>query len=129
ALGPTIIRNMLANSIALGTFEVLKEDATNRYNCTAPQLPSYVVMTAAGIAGLLYWVTIFPVDVVRSAMASDSIIYSERKCPTMAVTVQKLWAEGGIKRFYKGFKPCLMRGGPENAAMLYTVDRVTNSLS
>eukprot|EP00803_Ostreobium_quekettii_P004763 evm.model.scf_688.1 EVM.evm.TU.scf_688.1 scf_688:9330-12090(-) len=129
ALGPTIIRNTPANSIFLGTFQVLKEDAAKRYNCTVPELPPYVVMTAAGIGGLLYWVTIFPVDVVKSAMATDSIIYSERKYPTMAVTVQKLWAEGGIKRFYKGFTPCLMRACPANVAMLYTVDHVTNMLS
>ena len=38
--------------------------------------------------------------------------------------LQKLYAEGGIGRFYKGFSPCLMRAVPANACMLYTVDKV-----
>ena len=38
--------------------------------------------------------------------------------------VQLLWGEGGIKRFYKGFTPCLIRAGPANGVMLLTVEKV-----
>ncbi len=34
-----------------------------------------------------------------------------------------------MKRFYKGFTPCLIRAAPANAAMLFTVDRVTAALA
>jgi solute carrier family 25 carnitine/acylcarnitine transporter 20/29 len=34
-----------------------------------------------------------------------------------------------VKRFYKGFTPCLIRAAPANAAMLFTVDRVTAALA
>ena len=44
-------------------------------------------------------------------------------------TVQKLYAEGGIGRFYKGFGPCITRAAPANAAMLFTVDKVTQYLN
>jgi hypothetical protein len=43
--------------------------------------------------------------------------------------MQLLWAEGGFKRFYKGFTPCLIRAAPANGAMLYTVDKVTHMLN
>jgi solute carrier family 25 carnitine/acylcarnitine transporter 20/29 len=43
--------------------------------------------------------------------------------------LQLLWAEGGVKRFYRGFTPCLIRAAPANGAMLYTVDTVTNWLN
>ena len=36
----------------------------------------------------MYWVTIYPLDQIKSAMATDSIIVSERKYPTMTVTAQ-----------------------------------------
>ena len=36
----------------------------------------------------MYWVAIYPLDQIKSAMATDSIIVSERKYPTMAVTAQ-----------------------------------------
>jgi solute carrier family 25 carnitine/acylcarnitine transporter 20/29 len=43
--------------------------------------------------------------------------------------VQKLWAEGGLGRFYRGFTPCILRSCPANAAMLVTVDYVGNQLN
>ena len=43
--------------------------------------------------------------------------------------MQKLYAEGGIGRFYKGFTPCIARAAPANAAMLFTVDKVTQYLN
>ncbi len=42
---------------------------------------------------------------------------------------QKLHAEGGIARFYRGFTPCIIRAMPANAAMLFTVEVVTNALN
>ena len=51
-------------------------------------LPGWMTVTAAGIGGLMYWVTIYPLDQIKSAMATDSIIVSERKYPTMTVTAQ-----------------------------------------
>ena len=47
-----------------------------------------MTVTAAGIGGLMYWIAIYPLDQIKSAMATDSIIVSERKYPTMAVTAQ-----------------------------------------
>ena len=46
-------------------------------------LPAVSVLSAAGIAGPLYWIAIFPVDVIKSSMQTDSIIKSERVYPTM----------------------------------------------
>ena len=42
--------------------------------------------------------------------------------------MQKLYAEGGVARFYKGFTPCLLRAFPANGIMLLTVDSVNNML-
>ena len=43
--------------------------------------------------------------------------------------LQKLMAEGGPSRFYKGFTPCLARAMPANGIMLFTVDKVTAVLN
>lgn len=45
-------------------------------------------MSAAGFGGLLYWVSIFPLDVVKSAMASDTIVKSERVYTDMVTTTK-----------------------------------------
>jgi solute carrier family 25 carnitine/acylcarnitine transporter 20/29 len=49
--------------------------------------------------------------------------------PANRARAQLLWADGGVKRFYRGFTPCLIRAAPANGAMLYTVDTVTNMLN
>jgi solute carrier family 25 (mitochondrial carnitine/acylcarnitine transporter), member 20/29 len=59
---------------------------------------------------------------------TDAFVYSKKQYPSMIVAAQKLWAEGGVARFYKGFAPCIIRAVPANAAMLYTVDTVNNFL-
>ena len=46
------------------------------------------VLSAAGVGGLLYWGMIFPVDVVKSAIMTDSIIPAERKYTGMISTAQ-----------------------------------------
>ena len=43
--------------------------------------------------------------------------------------LQLLWGEGGVRRFYRGFTPCLMRAMPANGVMLLTVDTVTGMLN
>ena len=60
----------------------------SRLDCRPKDLPGWMTVTAAGIGGLMYWVAIYPLDQIKSAMATDSIIVSERKYPTMAVTAQ-----------------------------------------
>ena len=42
---------------------------------------------------------------------------------------QLLWSEGGVRRFYRGFTPCIARAAPANGIMLYTVDKVSQLLN
>lgn len=128
-LGPTLVRNAPANAIYLGSFEVLKRRGAEMQGCEVKDLGPATILAAGGLGGLFYWLAIFPVDVIKSAMMTDSIVPSERRYPNMLTAARKLWAEGGIARFYKGFSPCLMRAIPANATMLFTVDKVQQLLS
>jgi solute carrier family 25 carnitine/acylcarnitine transporter 20/29 len=129
-LGVTLVRNTPANAVYLGSFEVIKNKMTEHYKLASPaDLPAPAVVAAAGIGGLLYWLAIFPVDVVKSAVQSDSIVRSERKYAGPLKAAGALWREGGVSRFYRGFTPCLLRAVPANGVMLLTVDRVTAMLN
>eukprot|EP01025_Chloroclados_australasicus_P024118 TRINITY_DN2428_c0_g1_i5.p1 TRINITY_DN2428_c0_g1~~TRINITY_DN2428_c0_g1_i5.p1 ORF type:complete len:378 (-),score=16.30 TRINITY_DN2428_c0_g1_i5:430-1419(-) len=126
---PTMCRNTPANAAYLGTFEVFKKYAAdNIYHCSNADLPAWVILTAGGLGGVLYWCMIYPIDVIKSSMMTDHIDPKQRKYPNMVSTFNQLWAEGGIKRFYRGFTPCIIRAAPANAACLYTVDRVQEFL-
>eukprot|EP00884_Botryococcus_braunii_P011458 jgi/Botrbrau1/20312/Bobra.0873s0001.1 len=128
-LGITIIRNVPANSVYLGSFEVMKRRAAEYYNCSVPELGAGITFAAAGTGGLLYWIAVYPIDVIKSAIMTDSIIPAQRQYPGILVTAQKLWGQGGITRFYRGFTPCLLRAVPANGAMLLTVDKVNQLLA
>ena len=65
-LSATLLRNIPANSVYLGSFEVMKMRAAAHYNCTIPELPAWTVLSAASLGGIMYWVVIFPVDVIKS---------------------------------------------------------------
>jgi hypothetical protein len=174
---------------------VLKRAAAKQLGVAPMELPAWVVLSSAGLGGICYWLAIFPVDCIKSAMQTDTIIRGQRRYTDIPTTAkvgrrgggvrgpplgvrgvpnewraglgptdgrsggsaraarrttralrltlclpplprpltsslqQLLWGEGGIKRFYKGFTPCLIRAAPANAAMLFTVDRVTAALS
>lgn len=128
-LSATLLRNAPANAVYLGSFEVLKGRAARYYGCETKDLSAAVVMAAGGTGGILYWLAIFPVDVIKSAMMTDSIDPQQRRYPSIPAAARALWAEGGVSRFYRGFSPCLMRAAPANAVMLFTVDRVTHLLN
>jgi hypothetical protein len=51
-------------------------------------LPAGVVLGAGGTAGVLYWLAIFPVDVIKSAIMTDSIDPKHRKYPNIISTAK-----------------------------------------
>eukprot|EP00887_Chlorella_sp_A99_P003975 scaffold11.g3975.t1 len=114
-LGPTILRNAPANAVYLGSFEVLKQRFAELQGVQPKDLSLPVVGLAGGLGGVLYWLAIFPVDVIKSAMMADAIDPAQRKYPNMVAAAKSLWAEGRLARFYRGFTPCLMRAVPANA--------------
>ena len=90
---------------------------------TAKDLPFFSLLVAGGGAGLLYWIGTYPTDVIKSAMQSDEVEPSRRKYRGIYDCARQLYYnEGGIKRFYSGYTPCLMRAIPANATMLFVMD-------
>lgn len=57
-----------------------------------PTQPAYPCLIPCplppGLGGLTYWLTIYPVDCIKSAMQTDSIIRSERKYTTFLGTAR-----------------------------------------
>lgn len=54
-LGATLLRNIPANSLYLGSFEVMKMEAAKQRNCTVAELPAWFVLSAASAGGIMYW--------------------------------------------------------------------------
>lgn len=57
-------------------------------------------------------------------MQSDSSDWKERKFRNIVHCAKRLYfEEGGWRRFYRGYLPCMMRSLPANAAMFTVVEK------
>ena len=81
-------------------------------------------MFAGSMGGLSYWTITYPIDVVKSSIQSDSTNPAERKYKGVIDTFQKLYREGGLKRFTLGFSACAARALPANAVLLTTATMI-----
>jgi len=70
---------------------------TRRARRSPSDLPAWVVVSAAGFGGLLYWCAIFPVDQVKSAMQTDAIDPAQRRYPTMTAAARVRPAHGSLR--------------------------------
>ena len=115
-LPATIARNIVGVSAYFYFYEVMRKFFSTTYNKPVEQLSSFQVLISGGCGGLGYWVLCYPLDIIKSAIQTDSIHPNERKYNSIAQTASLLWKEGGVKRYTAGLAPCLMRSFPANAA-------------
>ena len=71
-------------------------------------------VAAGGGAGVAYWLTCFPADVVKNRM--QTMPSSDPLYATVRSTVSHIWAREGWRGFFRGFAPCMLRAIPANAA-------------
>jgi solute carrier family 25 (mitochondrial carnitine/acylcarnitine transporter), member 20/29 len=74
------------------------------------------IICAGGAAGIAMWVTIYPVDTVKSRLQSVD------GKPTISGIIKSVYAKGGIKAFFPGFGPAIARAVPANAATFLGVE-------
>ena len=80
-------------------------------------------LTSGAIAGVFYWIFTFPTDVIKSSMQSDHIDKTKRQHKNILQCAMTLHRdEGGWRRFYRGYVPCIMRTVPASASMLLVLE-------
>ena len=82
------------------------------------------VLVAGGLAGIGFWVPALPFDIVKSRMmATGSVHAGPRACAAA------LWREAGLRGFYKGWQPAMLRAFPANAAAFFAFDATMRALN
>ena len=112
---PTLARNIPAVSCYFGVYETVRRLEAEARGVGVEQLTVAELLIAGSVGGLSYWVGTYPIDCVKSAIQADDIRKEHRRFGGMADAARSMWAEGGVKRFFKGITPCLMRAAPANA--------------
>lgn len=75
-------------------------------------IPLYHPLIGGAIAGEAYWLSCFPIDLLKSKLQSDS--WESPKYKNL-VDCYAQTKKNGIGGFYQGIGPCLLRAMPVNA--------------
>ena len=76
-------------------------------------------LVAGSIAGIAFWSSIYPIDIVKSCMQTSTT-------ESYRVIVKRLWKMNG---YFSGFLPCLARAIPVNAVSFFIYEQTKSCLS
>lgn len=68
---------------------------------------------------MAYWGFTFPADVIKSSMQTDAIDPKERKYRGIVDCARQIYQTKGIRGFFRGFTPCMVRSFPSNAVCFF----------
>mmetsp|Transcript_25589 Transcript_25589/g.61533 ORF Transcript_25589/g.61533 Transcript_25589/m.61533 type:complete len:279 (+) Transcript_25589:134-970(+) len=77
-------------------------------------------IVGGGMAGMATWASHYPLDLVSSRMEA-SVALGGRKM-TMSAHFRDIYEKNGIRGFFRGLGPCLLRAFPVNAAIFLAYD-------
>ncbi|RUP43685.1 mitochondrial carrier domain-containing protein [Jimgerdemannia flammicorona] len=80
------------------------------------EIPTWKVCAFGAVAGYAMWLTVYPVDVIKSKIQTNGFTAATRAYNSAWDCVVKTWRKEGMKGFFRGFGPCILRAAPVNAA-------------
>lgn len=89
---------------------------SSRNDISTPEL-----LFSGALAGNLLWLSAYPLDVIKSNVQSDSFKGSKFNGSAVAAT-KYIYKSGGIRGFWKGIGPCLLRATPCSAGTFASVE-------
>eukprot|EP00455_Lapot_gusevi_P019860 TRINITY_DN2113_c0_g1_i2.p1 TRINITY_DN2113_c0_g1~~TRINITY_DN2113_c0_g1_i2.p1 ORF type:complete len:289 (+),score=49.64 TRINITY_DN2113_c0_g1_i2:69-935(+) len=102
-------------------------EALRRRFLTQPDTPAWKKIGCGGMAGMAFWLSVFPLDVIKSniqAQRHDQV----SQVSGIAGTARLLFKEGGFFRFYRGVSVALVRGFGGSAVTFFTLQKVNELL-
>ncbi|KAF4358011.1 hypothetical protein CsatB_004523 [Cannabis sativa] len=121
---PTLAREVPGNALMFGVYEALKQYFAGGRDTSGLGRGSLIV--AGGLAGGSFWFSVYPTDVVKSALQVDD--YKNPKFSGSMDAFKKIVASEGVKGLYKGFGPAMARSIPANAACFLAYEITRSSL-
>ena len=107
----TFARDGPDSAAYFATYEYCKKRfSPSRLDGEEASLSLFAVSAAGAIAGIIMLIPLFPIDTIKSRMQS-----SEEKVSAASIA-KTLYRSGGIRAFYPGLAPALLRALPANAA-------------
>ncbi|RZC74121.1 hypothetical protein C5167_049607 [Papaver somniferum] len=123
-LVPTLAREVPGNAAMFGVYEIFKRFLAGGQDTS--KLGRGSLMMAGGLAGAAFWASVYPTDVVKSALQVDD--YKNPKYKGSIDALKKIMKVEGVGGLYKGFGPAMGRSIPANAACFLAYEVTRSSL-
>jgi len=112
---PTCLCRM-SNWAYFGSYEFIARAVSARIDGEGAAQRSFATsVLSGGLAGVCYWLSCYPMDVVKNRMQAAPDV----KPPQFAGTAdafRTIYRAEGVRGFFVGFSPCALRAVPANAA-------------
>ena len=124
---PTMGREVPSFGAYFFTFDFCCRQSANFFGIEISEVGPLTLLIGGGLAGQVCWLISFPFDVVKSRLQGDGVTSVEYK--GMLDCVKKTYNRDGVRGFYKGLSPTLVRAFPVNAATFATVVTITRLIN
>eukprot|EP01130_Rhizamoeba_saxonica_P011035 TRINITY_DN4569_c0_g1_i1.p1 TRINITY_DN4569_c0_g1~~TRINITY_DN4569_c0_g1_i1.p1 ORF type:complete len:214 (+),score=20.64 TRINITY_DN4569_c0_g1_i1:329-970(+) len=118
--GTTLLRNTPGDMVIFTVYEMVKYKLSKNYG------QFWGTLAAGGLGGASFWLTMYPVDVVKSRIQSDHLDPRKRQYKNMRHVFRSIYRTEGMAGFYKGFSICMLRSFPVNALSFVVYERAKN---
>ncbi|KAI2635774.1 mitochondrial carrier [Hypomontagnella submonticulosa] len=123
----TVWREAAAYGVWFLSFEYMMTADAVRNRVRRDEIPSYKVALYGGLAGEALWLASYPFDVVKSKMQTDGF-GADMKYRTMRDCFAQTWRAEGMRGFWKGIAPTLLRAMPVSAGTFAVVEATKRAL-
>ncbi|KAH6647260.1 mitochondrial carrier domain-containing protein [Truncatella angustata] len=124
----TVIREAQAYGVWFLAFEYMMNAHAARNKMERKEIPPYMVAFYGGLAGEALWLGSYPFDVIKSKMQTDGF-GSTQKYKSMRDCFGQTWKAEGMRGFWKGIGPTLLRAMPVSAGTFATVELTLRAIS
>ncbi|ORZ35139.1 putative YMC1-protein of the mitochondrial carrier family [Catenaria anguillulae PL171] len=124
----TVAREFQGYGAYFLTYEYLVQRACKAEGVSRKELPTWKVMTYGALSGYSLWISVFPIDVIKSKLQTDAFDPTNRKYSSALDCFRQTLKAEGIRGLYRGFVPCMLRAAPVNAITFLGFEAAMNVL-
>ncbi|KAK3487130.1 mitochondrial carrier domain-containing protein [Neurospora crassa] len=124
----TVLREAQAYGLWFLAFEWLMNADAARNKIDRKEIPSYKIALYGGLAGEALWLGSYPLDVVKSKMQTDGFGAGQKYTSMRDCFAQTFRAEG-MRGFWKGIGPTLLRAMPVSAGTFAVVEMTMRAIN
>ncbi|ODQ83237.1 hypothetical protein BABINDRAFT_159674 [Babjeviella inositovora NRRL Y-12698] len=119
----TLVRECQAYGTWFLTYEYLMQNAIKSRNITRDQISTPELMAYGALAGEMLWLSSYPLDVIKSRIQSDGFGAAKSKYNgKWNLVIKDIMRVDGIRGFWRGIGPALVRAIPCSAGTFATVE-------